>query len=220
MPERGASGRGRSRNEERGACDRTAPLLPGHGVPRARIWSTCGAAAVTAFAACDIREGEQSALAPSPGVSVPTTLPARALLVVSSIRPTISGAAPRRARRAAHTAAVATAAIPSQAAAMASARGASHWPAAAIPSATPALASSVAPARRARAAARAAAGVARSRSPDRAHRICEEIDAHAQRRLVELRGIVVHFGVFPPVAQIRLIRIVYGEPVPQKMPNP
>src|SRR5256886_12858853 len=49
-----------------------------------------------------------------------------------------------------------------------------------------------------------------------AHGVREEIDAHAQRGLVQFWGVVVDLGVLPPVAQVRLIGIVYDQTVTQK----
>src|ERR671910_2332669 len=39
----------------------------------------------------------------------------------------------------------------------------------------------------------------------------KEINAHAQRRLALIRGIVVYLGIFPSISQVRLVRVVHYE---------
>src|SRR6267378_4538564 len=53
-----------------------------------------------------------------------------------------------------------------------------------------------------------------------AHCVREEIHTHAQRRLVQLGGVMIDIGVFPPVPEIRLIGVVYDKPVSQKNAEP
>src|SRR5438552_16083051 len=55
-----------------------------------------------------------------------------------------------------------------------------------------------------------------SRSFDSAHRVREEIHTHPQRRLMKLRGVMVHLVVVPPGPEIRLIGVVYDKAVSQK----
>src|SRR5207302_677845 len=57
-------------------------------------------------------------------------------------------------------------------------------------------------------------------SPGGAHGVRVEIHAHAQRGLMQFGRVVVDLGVLPPVAQVRLIGIVYDQTVTQKNAEP
>jgi hypothetical protein len=53
-------------------------------------------------------------------------------------------------------------------------------------------------------------------SPAVSYRVRKEVYSHPECGLSLLRRIVVHLGIFPPIAQVRLIRVVDYEPAIEK----
>src|SRR5687767_2398310 len=51
------------------------------------------------------------------------------------------------------------------------------------------------------------------------HGVGEEIHSHSKRGLALLRRVPVHFGVFPSIAEVGLVRVVHDESPIEKNPE-